>query len=82
MITITGLVSLAAVASSLVSLVSAAPSTVCPPTNFDAVKDFNLEAYLGTWYVQAQANTQYLPESQNYCVKAECKFESFILNEL
>jgi len=31
---------------------------------------FNLAAYMGTWYIQMQAPTAYLPESANNCVSA------------
>ncbi|KAJ3118438.1 hypothetical protein HDU96_001605 [Phlyctochytrium bullatum] len=42
----------------------------CPPAGFDAVTEFSLDAYLGQWYIQSQAPTQYLPVEQNYCVSA------------
>ncbi|KAJ3202491.1 hypothetical protein HDU67_000535 [Dinochytrium kinnereticum] len=42
----------------------------CPPAGFDAVTDFSVDSYLGQWYIQAQAPTQYLPEEQNFCVSA------------
>ena len=35
------------------------------------VEPFDQAAYASTWYVQQQAVTQYLPESRNYCTKAE-----------
>ncbi|KAJ3413362.1 hypothetical protein HDV05_008144 [Chytridiales sp. JEL 0842] len=61
--------------TALVAAASAAPAlaprqSTCPPANFNAVTDFSLPAYLGEWYIQAQAPTQYLPESSNFCVKA------------
>ena len=36
------------------------------------VEPFDQAAYASaTWYVQQQAVTQYLPQSRNYCTKAE-----------
>jgi lipocalin len=46
-------------------------SSVCPPANFDSVKGFDLSAYLGQWYAQAQAPVNYAPLSENYCVAAK-----------
>ncbi|KAJ3329272.1 hypothetical protein HDU76_008259 [Blyttiomyces sp. JEL0837] len=44
--------------------------TNCPPKDFDSVQDFNLTAYLGHWYCQAQSPVTYAPISENYCVTA------------
>ncbi|KAJ3413363.1 hypothetical protein HDV05_008145 [Chytridiales sp. JEL 0842] len=63
--------------AALLSVASAVPApggsprpSVCPPSNFNAVSTFSLPAYLGQWYIQAQAPTQFLPESSNFCVSA------------
>ncbi|KAJ3103400.1 hypothetical protein HDU96_009284 [Phlyctochytrium bullatum] len=68
---------LVAAALAFAGLASASPlpgggqqSKLCPPAGFDAVKEFNVTAYLGQWYFQAQAPTQYLPVEQNFCVSA------------
>lgn len=43
----------------------------CPPPGFDAVSDFDINAYIdGPWYVQAQMPLVYQPEDQLYCVRA------------
>ncbi|KAJ3096757.1 hypothetical protein HDU97_005589 [Phlyctochytrium planicorne] len=39
------------------------PST-CPPPGFDAVKAFDIEAYLNTWYVQLATETDYTTKRQ------------------
>ncbi|KAJ3220173.1 hypothetical protein HDU67_005499 [Dinochytrium kinnereticum] len=46
------------------------PSSTCPPKDFDAVKVFDLEAYLGNWFLQYSTVTSYLQENQFYCVTA------------
>jgi len=43
----------------------------CPPEGFDAVEDFDLTKYLGTWYSLAQLPVFFQPESQLNCVFAE-----------
>lgn len=45
-------------------------SSICPPKNFTTVTDFNVEAYMGKWFVQAQQPTSYLPFDNNFCVTA------------
>lgn len=45
-------------------------SKKCPPKNFATVTAFDINAYVGKWYVQAQQPTRYLPEKRNYCVTA------------
>lgn len=44
----------------------------CPPEGFSSAEHFNLTSYAAKpWYIQQQAETSYLPKSQNYCVSAE-----------
>merc|ERR1712166_698282 len=51
-------------------LVSAAPMTYsCKPV--EPAADFQLDAYLGKWFIQQQMETKYLPKGRNYCVVAE-----------
>jgi len=57
-----------------VTVVSVASLTaaVCPPADFSTVQNFDLNSYVaGRWYIQEQMPTNYLPESQLYCVYAE-----------
>ena len=47
-------------------------AAVCPPADFSTAQNFDLNSYVaGRWYIQEQMPTNYLPESQNYCVYAE-----------
>jgi len=42
----------------------------CPPVK--TAEGFDLDSYIsGKWYIQEQAETQYLPKEQNFCVQAE-----------
>lgn len=44
--------------------------TACP--NITTVPDFNLEEFISQpWFIQQQMETQYLPKSQNFCVRAK-----------
>ncbi|KAJ3118439.1 hypothetical protein HDU96_001606 [Phlyctochytrium bullatum] len=67
---LSALLALASV-SSATPVPGGSPNTKkCPPADFDAVTEFSLDAYLGQWYIQAQAPTQYLPVEQNFCTSA------------
>jgi lipocalin len=65
-------ITFAVLALAVTALPSPGPSVsfACPPISFDSVKEFDLLAYLGQWYTQAQKPTSYSPVSQNYCVAA------------
>ena len=44
-------------------------ASTCPPVK--TAPDFDLDSYIsGSWYIQEQAETKYLPSSQNFCVRA------------
>ena len=52
--------------------VASLTAAVCPPPDFSTVQNFDLNSYVaGRWYIQEQMPTNYLPESQLYCVYAE-----------
>mmetsp|Transcript_133571 Transcript_133571/g.260094 ORF Transcript_133571/g.260094 Transcript_133571/m.260094 type:complete len:212 (-) Transcript_133571:359-994(-) len=58
--------------SVLVALSSSAVAATCPPQGFDSIQNFDLAMFASKpWYIQQQAETSYLPKSQNYCVSAE-----------
>jgi len=47
-------------------------ATTCPPSDFETVSDFDLDAFISKrWWVQQQMEVTYLPKSQNRCVYAE-----------
>ena len=45
-------------------------SNSCPPSGFDAKQDFNVDLYLGRWFVQKQIPVAYQPIEALYCVTA------------
>jgi lipocalin len=45
-------------------------SDICPPPGFDAKSDFDIDLYLGRWYVQKQIPVAYQTVDQFYCVTA------------
>jgi len=46
---------------------------LCPPKDFSTVSEFDLNSFLGRWYIHQQMPTAYLPASENRCVFAEYK---------
>jgi lipocalin len=43
----------------------------CPPPNFDAIQDFDINLYLGRWYAHKQIPVSYQRLDQFYCVTTE-----------
>jgi lipocalin len=43
----------------------------CPPPNFDALQDFDINLYLGRWYAHKQIPVAYQSIDQFYCVTAD-----------
>jgi lipocalin len=55
-----------------IALAAAVPtSPSCPPKDFSSVSNFNVQAYLGKWFVLAQQPSRFLSKDTNYCVTAE-----------
>ena len=46
-------------------------SDVCPPAGFDALKEFDINAYFGRWYIHRQIPVSYQTVDQLYCVTAD-----------
>ena len=54
------------------AMIGTLAQTTCPPTNFDALSEFNLDEYIAErWYSLKQIVVPYQPLSQFYCVYAD-----------